>query len=212
MHPRHALLALGLATLTALPAAADSLWQQTPAPNFHWLADIKARRVGDIVSIVIKEESKASTDVSESHSKETSANAVVEELRCALLGINKPKDSSDTDTRGLPALDWKSSRKYDSSAKAESEDNLELRISAVVKETLPNGNLLIDGSRKIRHDDDVRVIHITGVIRPTDIAADNTVKSESIAEARISYEGQGPAVRTKKKGWGNHVLDFIWPF
>ena len=85
-------------------------------------------------------------------------------------------------------------------------------VSAMVKEILPNGNLLIDASRRVRHDDDLRVVHLTGIVRPIDVAADNTVLSTSIAEARISYEGYGPAARTKRKGWGNRVLDTLWPF
>ena len=211
MRLRSAVLGIGLAVLAAAPAAGDSLWRHSPGPHVHWLADTKARRVGDIVSIVIKEESKATTDLSQSHSKETETNAVFSEIR-HILGINKPSASATGADKGLPVVDWKSSRSYDAKAKAESEDKLELRISAVVKEALPNGNLIIEGSREIRHDHDIRVIHITGIIRPADVAADNTVLSEHIAEARISYEGVGPAARTKRKGWGNRFLDLVWPF
>ena len=163
------------------------------------------------MTILIKEESKAKTDLSETHTKETKTNAKINELR-NLLGVNKPADGATDAEKGLPVVDWESKRESDSKAESESSETLELRVSAVVKEVLPNGNLLIAASRQVRHDRDLRVVHLTGIVRPVDVAADNTVLSENIAEARISYEGYGPASRTKNKGLGNRFLDLIWPF
>jgi len=211
MHWRMTILFGGVLAMLGVPAAADSLWKGSTSPHFHWFADTKARRVGDLVTILIKEESKAKTDLSQSHTKETSTNAVFKEFR-NLFGVNKPADGATDEDKGLPVVDWESKREYDSKAASESKETLELRISAMVKEILPNGNLLIDASRRVRHDDDLRVVHLTGIVRPIDIAADNTLLSTSIAEARISYEGYGPAASTKRKGWGNRVLDSIWPF
>lgn len=204
-------IAMALVVTVGLPALGDSLWKGAASPHYHWFADTKARRVGDVVTILINEESKAKTDLSQSHTKETKTNAVIKEFR-NLLGINRPPEGAGDEDKGLPVVDWESSRAFDSKAESESTESLELRISAVVKEVLPNGNLLIDASRRIRHDDDIRVVHLTGIVRPTDVAAANTVASTSIAEARISYEGYGPATRTKRKGWGNRFLDAIWPF
>jgi len=205
---RHAAIAL---LALAAAAHADSLWRPAEGPAFSWFSDTKARRVGDIVTILISEESKATTDLKQSHSKDTQTTAVIEELR-HLCGINKPSEDATGDDKGLPELDWKSSRKFDAEAKAESKEELELRVSAVVKEILPNGNLLIEGHREIRHDHDLRLVHISGIVRPTDVTAANTVLSEHIADARISYEGLGPAAGTKNKGWGSRVIDWIWPF
>jgi flagellar L-ring protein precursor FlgH len=211
MHWRTTVFAIGLLATTAVPAPADSLWKGAPSAGFHWFADTKARRVGDIVTILIQEESKAKTDLSQSHSKESETKAAINEFR-NLLGVNKPPDSATDETKGLPKVDWDSERKFDSKATTETEETLELRISAVVKEILPNGNLLIDASRQVRHDRDVRLVHLMGIIRPVDVAAGNTVASTSIAEARISYEGCGPATRARQKGWGNYIIDFFWPF
>jgi flagellar L-ring protein precursor FlgH len=201
----------GLLVALAAPTRADSLWASAGDPRFNWFADNKARRVGDIVTILIKEESKATTDVSQSHSKDSETKAAIEEFR-HLCGINKPESDATGDDKGLPAIDWNSSRKIDSKATAESKEALELRVSSVVKEVLPNGNLLIEARREIRHDRDVRQVHLSGIVRPVDIGADNTVLSTNIADARISYEGFGPASRTKHKGWANRLIDFIWPF
>ncbi|MFW6164430.1 MAG: flagellar basal body L-ring protein FlgH [Planctomycetota bacterium] len=204
-------MAVALAATLGLPALGDSLWKGAASPHAHWFADTKARRVGDVVTILINEESKAKTDLTQTHTKETKTNAVISEFR-ELFGVNKPADGASDEEKGLPVMDWESSREFDSKAENESTESLELRISAVVKEVLPNGNLLIDASRRIRHDDDIRMVHLTGIVRPIDVSAANTVASTSIAVARISYEGYGPATRIKRKGWGNRFLDVIWPF
>jgi len=202
-----AALSLAIAPL----AAGDSVWPKNPEARPRWFNDLKARRVGDVVTVLIREESTATTDLSESHSKDTKATASVAELRLPGL-INKPKPDAADDEKGLPKVDWKSSRTYDAKAKAESKEKLEVRVAAVVVERLPNGNLVIEGRREIRHDRDARFIHVCGVVRPADISADNTVLSERLANAKITYEGAGPAARTKNKGWFACVVDFLWPF
>jgi len=205
------LSAVGLLALAAAPARADSLWPAAGEPGFQWFSDTKARRVGDIVTILIKEQSTATTDLSQSEQKDTATTAVIKQI-CHVLGINKGGDTSSTGDTGLPSVDWNSARKFDAKAKAESKEALELQVSAVVKEILPNGNLIVEGHREIRHDYDRRLIHISGLVRPTDITPSNTVLSEHIAQARVSYEGDGPASQTKNKGWANRILEAMWPF
>jgi flagellar L-ring protein precursor FlgH len=202
---------IGALGVAAAAASADSLWPASGATGGHWFADTKARRVGDMVTILIKEESTATTDVSQTHDKQTEGEYIIEKLR-GLCGISKPKEGAAADEKGLPEAKWNSSRTYDAKSKAESKEALELRIGAVVKEILPNGNLLIEGRREIRHDEDVRLVHICGLVRPADVAADNTVLSQYISEAKISYETSGPSAKTKNKGWGGRILDSIWPF
>jgi len=203
-------LALALLALAAACAGADSLWLAAGHDGVSWFSDVKARRVGDVVTVLIDEESEATTDLKQSESKVTDTTGTIEELRNLLL-ISLPKEGEALGT-GLPKVSWNSNRKYDATAKSESKDKMALHVSAVVKEVLPNGNLLIEGYRQIRHDHDQRLVHVAGIVRPTDVAADNTVRSEAIAEARISYEGEGPSARMKSRGWASRLLDSIWPF
>jgi len=212
---RITLAGLLLAAIAA-PAAADSLWKQSTDPDFCWFADTKARSVGDVVTVLIKEETKAKTDQTRSETKTTSGLAQIVRFfgntACSLLGIQKYDATSKNPTTPDPQAQWKSDRKFDAKALAESKENLELRISATVKEVLPNGNLLIEGHREIVQDGDLRRIHVSGIIRPMDVTSDSTVLSERIADARILYQGAGSAMDTKNKGWGERLVDKIWPF
>ncbi|MFP4055876.1 MAG: flagellar basal body L-ring protein FlgH [Candidatus Brocadiia bacterium] len=215
MSARIPALAILLAVLPAGPASADSLWPGSEQPRPGWFSDLKARRVGDIVTILIDEEAKATTDLSQSHSQATETGGAIKKIQ-NVLGINKPDPAATTTTTaaeaGLPAVEWEASRKHDSTAKTESKEELELRIAAAVKEVLPNGNLLIEATRQVRHGRDVRLVCLSGIVRPADITAQNTVRSEHIAQARMSYEGRGPAMRVRNKGFFAHVIDFVWPF
>ncbi|MBN9008689.1 MAG: flagellar basal body L-ring protein FlgH, partial [Rhizobiales bacterium] len=70
-------------------------------------------------------------------------------------------------------------------------EKLRLSIAALVSEVLPDGNLLISGSQEIRVNHEVRVLNISGIVRPLDIGADNVIAYDRIAEARVSYGGRG---------------------
>lgn len=211
MGARGGLLTGWLVALGCVPAAADSVWQAGARAPASLIADHKARAVGDIITILIKEETTAKSDLKESHAKESATKAAITEIK-NILGYTRPDVTPSGKTRGLPSVDWSSTRTYDSEASAESKKSLEFRITAAVKEVLPNGNLLIEGRREIRHDRDVRLLHISGLVRPADVAADGTIASESIAQMRVSYENKGPGARTKNKGWGNWIVDILWPF
>jgi flagellar L-ring protein precursor FlgH len=61
-------------------------------------------------------------------------------------------------------------------------------------------------------DDEEKIIKISGVVRPMDISSENTVPSEKVSEAMVSYDGEGPLSKNTEKNWLDKVLDFIWPF
>jgi Flagellar basal body L-ring protein len=81
-----------------------------------------------------------------------------------------------------------------------------------VVDVIPNGNLLIEGRRNVKVNNEDQVIVLTGTVRGRDISADNTVNSALIADARISYSGKGVISDRQKPGWLMNVLDKVWPF
>ena len=85
-------------------------------------------------------------------------------------------------------------------------------LTAVVMDVLPNGNLVIEGSRVLESVDEKVFIRVSGVIRPEDIDAQNTVASTALAQGKIILENRGPIARSSKRGFLNRFIDFIWPF
>jgi len=185
----------------AMPAACESLWAKNPPGNL--CRDTKARRVGDLLTIVIDEQSEVSKESSRSTRKETAAELGVDLFR--LFGL-------EGDAGDLPGLKWDSSREFDGEAEYASTDSFSKRLSVIVKEVLPNGDLLVEGRRQISTQGDETTITISGIVRPVDIREDNSVLSELVADARITYESTGPAAENTTRGWFLRLLDVIWPF
>jgi flagellar L-ring protein precursor FlgH len=91
-------------------------------------------------------------------------------------------------------------------------EQIQLSVPAIVTTVLPNGNLVIKGSQEVRVNFELRQLTIAGIVRPSDIARDNTVAYDRIAEARISYGGRGRLTEAQQPGWGQQVYDIIKPY
>jgi len=179
-------------------AEATSLFERRKKDSL--ISDSKARAVGDLVTIVIKEAATAKQDTSVERKKESSTDATV-----TTLFYENSKNITHNGDR--PAFKWSSTRESSGEGKSDTSSELETRVAARVIDVQPNGNLLIEASREIEIAGSTQKIILTGVVRPDDIAADNTVESTAIADAKITYKGPMPEVM--KRGLLERLMDFL---
>lgn len=183
--------------------APGSLWPADDHVFFY--ADRKALRVGDIITINIVENAKANntadTDLSRSSSLDASLSHFFGKekfLKLFKLGDDLIKSSADNAHKGAGSTTR--------------EGQLTATITAVVKEVLPNGNLVIQGTRAVAVNHEEQYIVITGIVRPLDVNRDNVVLSTQVADANIAIGGTGVVADKQRSGWGTWLFDFVWPF
>ncbi|MBD3182241.1 flagellar basal body L-ring protein FlgH [Candidatus Poribacteria bacterium] len=143
--------------------------------------DHKARKVGDIITVLIVESSKASKSAATQTSKKSGSDGTLSEL----FGLGNLPISMGVDAGS----------DYSGSGTTTRSGNMEGKMSTFVKEVMPNGNLILEGTRQVIVNDDVQMLTVQGVIRPESIGPDNTVLSIYIADAKITYQGDGPTAQ-----------------
>lgn len=160
-------------------------------------SDQKANRLGDAITILVMEASEASN------------NAQTNAGRSSEIGFGA---SGSLDGTNLPnaALDVGSSNDFSGSGSTKSTGMVKTRITATIDSVLENGNLFIRGSRLISINGEEQKIFLTGVVRVSDIASDNTVKSYNISDAEIVLEGSGMIDNMQSPGWLTKI--FHWLF
>ena len=103
-----------------------------------------------------------------------------------------------------------SSDEYSAAGSTDKSDSLVTTISAEVVEVLPNGNLYIEARRSIIINDETQMVVLSGVIRPRDITGSNTIPSNKMANAQITYTGRGPIARRQRPGILNKIFNWIF--
>lgn len=187
-------------------AAANSLWRPGARAFFD---DQRAKRIGDILTVNIRIADRAevtnSSNRSRSSSTEVGVNSLfgLEQLPGAVLPGGYDPSS---------LVDAEASSSAQGTGSVNREEEVELTVAAVVVDTLPNGNLVISGRQEVRINAELRELTVAGVIRPEDIASDNTIRHDQIAEARISYGGRGQITAVQRPRIGQRVADAISPW
>lgn len=163
-----------------------------PNTSLALFETLRARRVGDIVTVVLKE----TTDGKKSAATNGTKNDSVTLENPTLFG--KPVKIGKT---GTLEMQLKGDRSFTGSGDSQQKNELSGNISVTVYEVLPNGNMKVRGEKWIKINQGDEYVRLRGIIRPADINPDNTIDSHRIANASISYSGTGQVSDTNKQGW-----------
>ena len=180
-----------------------SLWQPGAKQFFR---DSRASRVGDIVTVIVEEQATATTAANTNTQQSGAANNTAS----SLLNVTGKLVSRGLDPTNL--LTTSRDNSFQGQASSDRTDSLNAHIAAVVTQIMPNGYMAIQGSREVLMNYDKQILTLQGIIRPEDINADNTINSEKIAEARISYHGAGVIDETQDVPYGTRFLNKWLPF
>lgn len=184
----------------APPRHLNSLWTGRNADLFR---DTRALNVGDIVTVRILIDDKATLD---NNSKRSRVSGVT-------TGATFKGSVSDFSLGTLGVdLGLKGGTNANGRGEVDRKEEIDVSVAALVTQVLPNGNLYIAGQQEVRVNFEVRVLSIAGIIRPGDILPNNTIPYEKIAEARVSYGGRGRLTEVQNPGWGQQVLDAALPY
>ncbi len=183
------------------PVVNGSLFQARYGMGLY--TDQQARRVGDIITVIFEEQYQSSKSAQASADKSSANSASVGSMFGAVPGWKNLNLGVDTS----------SDRQFSGKGEADRSNSLSGQISVSVAEIMPNGILRIRGEKWMTLSEGDEYIRISGLIRPADISPDNTVSSNKVADARISFGGRGSLNNSTKQGWFDRIMNSPWmPF
>lgn len=193
----------------AAPAAAEagSLWNEVQARRVMGL-DAGARQVGDLVTVLILEQTTTSMDASTETGRDSTVAAGIE----GLFGAEKSILDAHPDMGGKIALGAGATSTYAGTGGTARGSAIETMLTCEVIEVLPNGNLRIWGYKQVRVNRETQYVVLDGVVRPRDIRMDNTVVSDRLAQAKFEVTGSGVIADKQGPGILSRALDHLWPF
>ncbi|MHC4147652.1 MAG: flagellar basal body L-ring protein FlgH [Planctomycetota bacterium] len=162
--------------------------------------NMKALYADDVLTIKISENSKVDNKAKRDLQKETDRSTVFNGELGKFADLGDFGMSAQSDNELKSKADYKDERKFIDS------------VTVVVVDILPNRNLVVMGSRNRDIAGDIQTIEVSGIVRPSDVAFDNTVKSEQVADFRIVSKNSGVSEPYTRPGWFGRILDIIWPF
>jgi flagellar L-ring protein precursor FlgH len=180
-------------------SGAGSIWARRDKNMKNLYADDVARRIGDVLTIKITEDSKVDNKAKRDLQKDTSRSTTFNGELGGFADLGEFGMSAKSSNALKGKADYKDERSFTDS------------ITVVVQDIMPNGNLVVMGSRNRDIADDIQIIEVSGIVRTSDIAFDNTVDSKKVAEFRIVTKNKGVAAPYNKQSWLGRIFDVIWP-
>ncbi len=189
------------------PPQEGSIYSVRAAPGL--LADLRARQVGDIITISITEKAEAA----EAAQTKTSKTSGVKVGINSLFGLTFPmKTFTDKMVNADTALEGTVGNASQGDGNTQRTSTFTTYITATVIQTLPNNNLVVRGQRHMKINNETEIITVTGIVNPTDIDRSNSVPSTKVADARVQISGLGVVSDKQRQGWLTRMIVHIWPW
>ncbi|MDB4703239.1 flagellar basal body L-ring protein FlgH [bacterium] len=201
---RFCLTGLSVCFLALAQTQADSLWSKETAVSLY--TDHKAKRVGDIITVIVLESNSASRNSSAKTEKKSDINASISDfINPNLAGKVLGKVQS-------PKLGTTSQSKFEGKGAVNNSGSFNSRFAVRVVDVLPNNNLIIEGVRRTTFSGESQTIVLKGTVRPRDVTPLNTVYSYHLADVSIGLKDDGAVSDSLKKGWFSKLWGKIAPF
>ncbi len=167
-------------------------------PLYSLYSDKKARKIEDVITVEVVENAQATNDSKTQTDKKQDASISVGQGTGSL--------------RFIPGMGAGMGVKqaYDGSGKTSRTGEVKATVSARIVRVYENGNLLIDGNKEVSVNGEKEILKVSGIVRPEDIAPDNTVQSYKLAEARIQYSGEGDVHQASRPGWLARFFNWLF--
>ncbi|MCH2155950.1 MAG: flagellar basal body L-ring protein FlgH [Opitutales bacterium] len=203
---RTAALAGGLCLGPSL-SYAESLWLKNSNNERGMFADHRAGAVGDILTIVIDESSTSSSSQNSTTTKDMSIDNSVTQWLFPLAA-----SAFGSVNGALPGTQIDGSNSFNGGGSISDSKAVTARASVLVIDRLPNGNLVVEGARKVSFAGESQWVVLRGVVRKSDITAANTVLSSRVADATVEFISAGAITDAQRKGWLSKLNDLVNPF
>jgi len=181
------------------PLNEGSLWRDRPM-----VADLRAFRVNDLVTLKISESTNAISKADVTTNRAGSNKLSSPSLFGALTGLGVTSNSADKTTG--------TTNKYAGTGTTGRSATFNTTVTARVVKVVGNGNLIFEGFRDIQLNNETQRLYVAGMLDPQRLDSANTIISSQVAELRIGYGGQGVVDETLKPGYISRLLAYIWPF
>lgn len=188
-----------------LSARAQSLWVQEASKPMY--ADKRAVGIGDLITIVVQENTTASKNNQTATSKKTSLDA-------AITSFLYSPAASGLLTKGgqLPALKYASDHEFAGGGTINNSEQIVAQVTVRVIDVLPNHNMIVEGTRETAFGGEKQNVTLRGIVRPEDIMANNTIYSYNVADAKIHMDSKGSITDSQRRGWFTWIWEKISPF
>lgn len=204
-----AVCAAVIAALGAGTAEAGSIWAKARGRAEKIYTDDTARKVGDSLTIVIEEQTKIENEVTRKLDKSNSRSAKAS----GKFDLGNLVSWLEGRVFELPNADVSqtASNKFDGKAEYDSDRKVTDRVTVTVEDVLPNGNLVVLGKRERQMAGDKQIVQASGIVRPSDVAFDNSVSSKKVAEFKIVYKSAGQEDHFTSPNWLARILNWLNP-